>query len=139
MRPLLPLALAALLAAPATADEVWSGDWGRIVWETDIGITAVLLAEGQPGAAPRRLYVEGLTLDVAGRRTTYDGIWTATFGDGGCELSIVDPVSQQPTPYWGTFSITFVQRAFPSAWAGVWGDCTDARLTAFGASPVIGP
>lgn len=143
MRPLRPFALAALLAAPfcapAAADEVWSGDWGRVIWETDIGITAVLLAEGAAGTAPRRLYVEGLTLDMSGRRTTYSGIWTATTGDGGCELSIVDPVSQQPTPHWGTFSITFVERAFPSAWAGVWGDCTDARLIAFGGVPEVGP
>ena len=138
MRLRLPLALAVLLASPAAADEVWSGDWGRIVWETDLGITAVLRADGSAGIAPRRLYVEGLTLDSAGRRTSYDGIWTAAFGDGGCALSLVDPISAQPTPYWGTFRLTFVGRAFPSAWAGVWGECTDIPLNAFGAEPVQG-
>lgn len=135
MRPCLPTVLAAFAALPAAADEVWTGDWGRIVWETDLGITAVLSADGGTGASPRRLYVEGLTLDAAGRRTTYEGIWTAETGEGGCALALVDPVSQAPTPYWGTFRITFVERAFPSAWAGVWGECTDPPLTAFGALP----
>ncbi len=134
----LALVLATALASPAPADEVWIGDWGRVFWETDIGITAVLHAEGTGGAAPRRLYVEGLTLDLGGRRTTYDGIWTAEFGDGGCALAVVDPVSAQPTPQWGTFRLTFVGRSFPSAWAGVWGECTDPPLNAFGAEPVVG-
>lgn len=142
MRPLAPmLALTLALApaaGPAAASEVWFGDWGRIVWEADLGITAVLHAEGTGGAAPRRLYVEGLTLDAAGRRSSYDGIWTAAGGEGGCALSLVDPVSAQPTPYWGTFRITFVGRTAPSAWAGVWGDCTDTPLNAFGAEPVPG-
>ena len=138
MRPFLPLALAALTATPLAADEAWTGDWGRVIWETDMGITAVLLADGGAGAPVRRLYVEGLALDATSRRGSYAGIWTASFGDGGCELPVVDPVSQQPTAHWGTFRITFVERSFPSAWAGVWGECTDAPLIAFGGVPEIG-
>lgn len=129
------LAAATALALPAGADEVWRGDWGRIAWHSDLGITAVLTAEGAPGGKMRRLYVEGLALDSAGPRTTYDGIWTAETSDAACALAVVDPLSGAPTSYWGTFRLTFVTRSFPSAWAGVWGECTDTPTHAFGAEP----
>lgn len=136
--PLALLGLIALSAAPALADEMWDTTWGRMIWETDRGETAVLSvapAQGEPGM---RLFVEGLAADVSAERGSYIGVWMADRRDGGCAIEVLDPVSGKSTAFWGTFRLTFVEGQFPSAWAGVWGECADAPTNALAGTPATG-
>lgn len=128
--------LCALLALPAQADEQWDSDWGQLEWERDIGSVAVFRRTGEPGLM--RMFVEGLAEDVSGGRGTYSGVWINDRGAERCPVAVVDPVGGAATPYWGTFRLTFVETGFPSAWAGVWGLCTDTPTRAIAARPRTG-
>lgn len=118
----------AMAAAPVLADEMWDTSMGRMIWETDIGETAVLLLNGPEGQV-LRAFVPGLARDVAGGRGLYRGYWTASGGEEPCEAQLIDPMGSK-TYYWGTFTMTFVADAFPSDWAGVSGSCFYPQETA---------
>ncbi|MCB1361890.1 MAG: hypothetical protein H6899_08605 [Rhodobacter sp.] len=122
MRPFL-LPLLALCATPALADEVWTTPMGPVAWETDLGANAVLRLD-QPDGRVVRLIVPGLATDVMGGRGSYTGVWVSSRGDEACATEMVDPLGGK-SPYWGTFTLTFVHDAFPSDWAGVYGSCLD--------------
>lgn len=134
------LALAAtLLAAPALADEAWVSNYGPVIWETDIGDTAVfLLDESAQGRGRTRLLVPGLVLDMGGPRGAYSGVWIADAGETPCASEMIDPVAGTKTPHWGTFVITFVGTEFPFEWAGVWGACHYQAFEPISAEPVTG-
>lgn len=136
--PLALLGLIALSAASALADEMWDTTWGRMIWETDLGDTAVLMVAAEGTEPMMRLFVEGLAAHVSAERGSYIGVWTADRRDGGCAVAVVDPVGGRSTAFWGTFRLTFVEGQFPSAWAGVWGECADAPTNALAATPATG-
>ena len=127
-----------VLATPAAADEVWSTSWGRMAWETSLGEAAVLTVPATETEATLRLIVQGLARDVAGDRGTYIGVWMADRRDGGCAVSVMDPVGGKSTAFWGTFRITFVETQFPASWSGVWGECVDAPTQPFAGTPLVG-
>jgi len=124
--PILAPSLAALLTlgtAPALADEVWTSNVGPVMWETDLGETAVLRLDVAGTGALVRMFVPGLATDMMGGRGAYTGVWVASDADEECVVEMVDPVSARKSRYWGTFTITFVNEGFPSDWAGVYGNC----------------
>ena len=127
MRLFLTLAVA-VLALSAAADELWTSDYGPILWEADIGETAVLRLDETNTGGVVRLLVPGLARDVAGGRGAYQGIWVADNGETPCLTEMIDPISGAKTPHWGTFSITFLGNEFPSNWAGAWGACLNPAL-----------
>lgn len=130
MRVALSLALAAL-SSPAFADEMWSSSYGPVIWETDLGTTAVLLLQDTDSGVGIRLLVPGLAADMSGGRGTYTGVWVSTEGEQPCVSEMVDPVGGYTSPYWGTFTLTFVHDSFPSDWAGAFGACLDLRTVPF--------
>lgn len=134
------LALAAsLTAAPALADEAWTTNYGPMIWETDIGDTAVfLLDELAQGHGLTRFLVPGLVLDMNGPRGAYTGIWIADSGESPCAADMIDPVTGAKSPHWGTFQITFVGTAFPFEWAGVLGACQFQPWDPISGEPVVG-
>jgi hypothetical protein len=139
MRHLVTLAAVTALSTAAHADEIWDTSWGRMHWETDLGgRIAVLTVPGDGAVGALRMFVEGLAEDVAGGRDTYIGVWAWDRRDGGCAIAVADPVGGKTTRYWGTFRITFVEDGFPSAWAGVWGECADAPTNAISGQPNTG-
>lgn len=139
-RPLLAAAFC-LTAAPALADEAWDTGFGRLIWETDIGDTAVLLLDDQGRDRSVRMFVPGLPAHVMGGRGYYEGIWIASQKDGaqgpGCGLAMIDPMGGASTE-WGTFQITFVNEEFPSDFAGSFGDCLEPRVNPLSAVAITG-
>lgn len=129
------LSLAAV-AAPALADEVWVSQHGPIVWETDIGTTAVLRLDDEESGVSIRLFVPGLAADVAGGRGTYTGVWVAPEGPDTCVTDMVDPVEEFASPHWGTFTLTFMAESYPSGWAGAFGPCLDLRTQPISATAI---
>ncbi|MEZ5665888.1 MAG: hypothetical protein R3F55_00300 [Alphaproteobacteria bacterium] len=106
-----PLAavLAAGLAGPAAADEVWTSNVGEVVYRDDLGATAVLQA------GPRLLLIDGLGGNYDDRGT-YAGTWT---DQGGGTLACDQPLTDAygiDSQSWGRLKITFLDRAFPSRW-----------------------
>ncbi|MFN4099843.1 MAG: hypothetical protein ACK4GT_08705 [Pararhodobacter sp.] len=138
---LLPAVVLAALAAttPALADEAWDTIYGPLQWETDIGDIAVLnlFGEDVPSPAFMRFFVNGLAADVSGGRGLYHGYWTATGGDIGCSAQLIDDLGTK-TPYWGRFSIQFVNSDFPSSWTGLMGDCFDDPEAIVSGVPLYG-
>ena len=124
------LAALCLAGTAAQADEMWQSTYGPVIWETDMGETAVLLLQDETRDRTVRLFVEGLAAEVAGPRGHYRGVWIASqkSGDvGPCATAMVDPMGGTSTD-WGTFQVTFVSPFFPSDWAGSFGQCLDTPL-----------
>lgn len=130
-----------LTAVPALADEVWQSDFGRVIWEVDRGDTAVFLLDDEGNNRTVRLFVEGLVPHMLGGRGYYEGVWIASQKDGsvtpGCSVAMVDPLGG-PSTEWGTFQLTFVSEAFPSDFAGSFGDCLAPRTIPFSAVAITG-
>ena len=123
---ILTLALGALMAAaPALADEVWDSNMGEIAWLETRGADAYLGVVDPGGSVMVHMMVPGLGADMMGGRGAYTGIWVAGEGDVACVTDMVAPDGSK-SPYWGSFTLTFVNEDFPSDFAGAYGDCLDA-------------
>jgi len=134
MRPILTALAATLLAAaPALADEAWTSGYGPIIWEADIGETAVLRLDETGSGSVIHFLVPGLARDVSGGRGTYQGLWIASQGEVPCLTDMVDPLTGAKSPYWGSFTLTFLRTEYPSDWAGAFGNCFDAQT-----DPLVG-
>ena len=137
MRMSFVLSLSLLAASPALADEIWTTALGQVAWETDIDTTAVLRLDGEDGVQVIRMFAPDLAADVMGGRGTYTGVWIANVGDTACVVDTVDPLGGK-SAYWGTFTITFVHDAFPSDWAGTYGNCLDTPLMPIAGVALVG-
>ena len=119
----------------AQADEVWTSDEGKIVYERDIedGQMAVFTADGIT------MYIAGLA-GVLENRGTYDGIWVledVAVVVEGCPVEIVRPgTSGDTSAFWGQLEITFIDKDSPSIWIANLGECFDGLSTQVIARPV---
>jgi len=110
-----------LAAAPALADEVWSSDYGEVIYENDIEGQAILSM--QLGGEGRGLmYFPGLAGNYDDR-STHHGYWIMP-GGGPCEAELtgVDGFSGGD---WGRVVISFDKAAFPTSWTATFGQCFD--------------
>ena len=139
MRKILCVAAAAVLAgAPALADEAWMTQLGRIYWDTSDGAMAVLALEGDGGSVAARIYVPGLAGDMMGGRGTYHGYWIAApDGSAGCGAQLSGPDGWK-SPLWGQVTISFVNDAFPSDWAGFYTECFGTDPMSLSGTALVG-
>ncbi len=142
---ILVLWLAVIAAFPAIvlADESWTSNVGDIIYEEDIGNTAVfLLAKPTYSTWKTRFFIFNLVPDVSGNRGTYTGYWTDNSKRGICEASLTDSMGTQ-TRSWGRFTITFEKpkgekksnEFAPWNWTGYTGSCfgePNQKITAIG-------
>lgn len=105
-------ALAAMIGH-AAADEVWrTQDGGLIVYETDIGSTAVWSA--QAGDRTLSVYVPGLGGVWGGdRRRSYEGYYVGHAEGGPCEAALV-AVDDRTSHDWGRARVVLAERGFPT-------------------------
>ena len=103
------------------ADEVWDSNFGRVIYETDIGPTAIW--------SYRTEHYVGL-INLAGlagihtNRGSYEGYWVQNESEKRCKT--VRPTQNGETSnYWGRFHITFIDKDFPSRWKAKWSFCND--------------
>ncbi len=125
--PAIALAICVSLGAPALADEAWMTPFGPLQWEESRGSMAILNLFGDdvPDPGNFRVFLPGLADDTDGARGSYTGFWTSTTGEAPCATDLIDPMGTK-TRFWGQFTLIFVGDAFPSDWAGLFGDCFDA-------------
>lgn len=130
------LLAAAILAAPtvALADEVWSSTMGQIVYEADLGDVAVL-SFATKSKAVGKFYFSGLGGNFDDRGT-YEGYWIIE-GDGNC-LATLTGADGVASTNWGRATITFEDKAFPSAWTLVRGRCFAEPTTKVHGEPLTG-
>lgn len=137
MKFLKALFAATLLTAgsQAAADEVWETNTGTVVYEAEMGPTAVWTYGTQD--APGVIYVPGLA-KVYTNRGSYRGYWAKDKSEKAC--STVRPgVVGRMTAYWGYFDVKFIDKDFPSRWEASWSYC-DGEYEALKveAKPVLG-
>ena len=103
------------------ADEVWDSNFGRVIYETDIGPTAIW--------SYRTEHYVGL-INLAGlagiytNRGSYEGYWVQNASEKRCDT--VRPTQNGATSnYWGRFHLTFIDKDFPSRWEATWSYCND--------------
>lgn len=105
----------------AVADEVWDSNFGRVIYETDIGPTAVwsYRSENYVGL----INLAGLA-GIFTNRGHYEGYWVQNHSEQECDT--VRPTQNNETSsYWGRFHITFIDKDFPSRWEAKWSYCND--------------
>jgi hypothetical protein len=119
--------------SPAIADEVWSSDYGSVVYQADRGKTAIwTYGDSARGA----IFIEGL----AGRfssRGTYDGYWSQYSSKVRCD-TYREGRDGKPTYYWGSFRVKFLESEFPARWSATFGYCDRSANLSWRAYPVVG-
>lgn len=133
------VALSALMAAsttvPVLADEVWDTNTGRVVYEAEMGPTAVW-TYGTPDD-PGVIYLLGLA-KVYENRGSYTGYWAKDKSKKACD-TVRPGVVGRMTPYWGRFNVTFIDKDFPSRWEATWSYCDEAdEALKVEAKPLLG-
>jgi hypothetical protein len=130
---MLRILLAALmLATPALADEVWISPQGEVIYEEDIGTTAVFSVP--IAGIPTRLYIENLGGNFDNRIGVFFGYWVAE-ADGDCTASLLTPEGRGSN-MWGRVELVFDTQNFPSGWTARLGDCFHPPLRHLRAVPL---
>lgn len=109
------------ICVPVVADEVWDSSFGRVIYETDIGPTAIwsYRTEHHVGL----INLAGLA-GIHTNRGHYEGYWVQN--DSAKRCNTVRPTQNGETSaYWGRFHITFIDKDFPSRWEAKWSYCND--------------
>lgn len=119
-------AAVALLFLPqiAAADETWMSDqYGEIIYEKDVGDTAVFsMAGGHPGSRVF-IYLPGLAGNSTDR-SEYDGYWIESApGECSTEKAGVDGMQSD---LWGNAKVTFDTPSYPSGFVLSVGSCSGA-------------
>lgn len=114
------LCLSALaLSAPVWADEVWDSNFGRVIYETDIGPTAIWSYRNNEYVGLINLV--GLA-GIYSNRGHYEGYWVQNKSIKRCN-TLRPTQNGETSPYWGRFHITFIDKDFPSRWEATWSYC----------------
>ncbi len=113
------IACAALMAAPAAADEMWKTDIGMMIWEDDYDGGAIFMVEIE--GKPARFYIEGLGADDE-TRGNFTGYWINTDDEQMCSAAMTGP-DGTTSRTWGRISLTFLDPSFPSDWVLLASDC----------------
>lgn len=129
---------AALLPGAAFADEVWSLPSGnQVVYDRDVGNTAVMTYRPEQGLADGQIFIVGLVGQFE-NRTSYQGYWVEADDAGdACPASIVD-AEGNTWRRWGLVTVRFARRTFPSRITITRGECLAAPTVRVTAQPVIG-
>jgi hypothetical protein len=122
------LALALLAATPALADEIWSTQYGQIIYETDrdgyigvLSIPAQVMNLDAPADARLTVHVLGLAGNVTDRYGMFEGYWTGGTA-ANCEPAIIGDNGKR-TSDWGRIELYFDKPDFPSGFTMILGAC----------------
>ena len=109
------------VSTAVVADEVWDSTKGKVVYELDIGPTAIWSYRTKDYVG--LIHLAGLA-GIHTNRGSYEGYWVQND-------SIKECVTERPTQngettkHWGRFHIRFIDKDFPSRWEAQWGYCND--------------
>ncbi len=115
------MAIASLLPVTAMADESWaSAQYGDIVYEKDVGDTAVLsMAGGHPGSRVY-IYLPGLAGNTS-ERGEFNGYWIES-APGECATDKTGADGLQSN-LWGDVQVEFENPGYPSGFIMRMGSC----------------
>ena len=132
------VALGALFAGSAIADEVWSLPSGnQLVYDRDVGNVAVLTYQAAQGTEKGQIFVVGLGGQSTGR-THYQGYWVEADDAGAaCPAALVD-AEGKTWHRWGLASVSFTSPTFPSRITVTRAECLSLTGTPVTARPVVG-
>jgi hypothetical protein len=119
--------------SPAIADEVWSSDYGNVIYQQDRGKTAIWT---YGDSARGSLFIDGLAGKFT-NRDTYHGYWSQSTSKVRCE-TFREGRDGKPTYYWGNFRIQFLDPDFPSRWSASFGYCNQPLRLSWRAYPIVG-
>jgi hypothetical protein len=126
------------MAAPAAADEVWSLPSGnQVIYDRDVGSTAVLTYTPEQGLGRGQIFVVGMAGQVEGRGR-YQAYWVENADAGAaCPASLTD-AEGNTWRRWGLATVTFQRPGFPSAITISRGECLSAPVGRVTARPIVG-
>lgn len=123
--------LALITSQSVLADEVWNTNYGKVVYEKEIGTTALwsYSANGVPGL----IYIDNLAGVYKGRGY-YQGYWVQTTSGSKCSTQRM--MQGTPSYYWGQFQIQFLDPNYPSRWEAKWSYCEQQPTAPWKGTPV---
>jgi hypothetical protein len=118
-----------LAAVPknALADEVWNSSYGRVVYQSERGKTAIWT---YPAGT---IFIEGLA-GITSNRGIYHGYWVGK-SNVKCDTSREDG-SGKLSNTWGRFSIRFQVPNFPTPWEARWSYCEGEPTFSWNGTPL---
>ena len=127
-------ALLAISLAPqaAIADEVWTTEEYDVTYEADRNRTAIW-SYGDNGGT---VFIDGLAGVYEGRES-YSGYWVQDTSSLRCD-TYREGADGEPTYYWGSFEIDFIDPDFPSRWKAQIGLCDQPAAISLTGTPMVG-
>lgn len=118
-------ALAALLPLTAAADEVWTSDMGKIIYDSEVGDAAIFTFTNVD-AYPATLVIPGLAGNYSDRGV-HEAYWVGE-GAGDCAGFRAAP-NGTGSAQWGRALVAFDKPAFPTSFTLLLGFCLDPYVT----------
>jgi hypothetical protein len=115
------------------ADEVWNSTYGKVVYEADIGSTALWSYNNQGTLG--LIYINDLA-GVYTDRGSYKGYWIQESSEVKCKTQRM--MKDKPTFYWGKVHIRFLDPSFPSRWQAKWSYCDKVPREDWQGIPIAG-
>ena len=138
MKKLVAGAAALVMCLGAVADEVWSTVIGDVIYEKDIGDTAVLSYPMDYPDTRGHVFIKGLGGNYD-NRGHFSGYWSEPqMEEPLCDVTIIDGNGLETTN-WGRVSITFLDSGFPSGWVALRGNCFGEPVDHLVGNPVVAP
>lgn len=123
--------LAMMISQPLLADEAWNSTFGKVIYESEIGTTALWSYNYQ--GTPGLIYIDNLAGVYEGRGY-YQGYWVQTKSSVKCKTQRM--MKGKPSAYWGQFEIQFLDPNFPSRWEAKWSYCEQKPTALWQGTPV---
>jgi len=114
-----------------SADEVWNSTYGKVIYENEIGSTAVWSYNYQ--GTEGWIYIDKLAGVYQGRGT-YEGYWIQASSAEKCSSQKM--MNGKASPYWGKLTIQFLDPDFPSRWQAKWNYCDKKPIATWQGLPV---
>ncbi|HEY9824694.1 MAG TPA: hypothetical protein V6D19_04545 [Stenomitos sp.] len=123
----------ALNMLPVRADEVWGSYYGKVVYQTDRGKSAIWTYGDQAKGA---MFIDGLAGQYQGRGTYY-GYWRQSESKVKCD-AYREGRDGRRTYHWGTLRLQFLDPNFPSRWSAEIGYCNQPPTLVWRGYPIVG-
>ena len=111
------LLMSVLIPQSVLADERWSTEEYEVVYQDERNRTAIWTYGDDVGT----IFIDGLA-GVYTDRGSYSGYWVQETSTLRCDTFRED-ANGEPSYYWGSFEITFIDPDFPSRWEAMIGRC----------------
>jgi hypothetical protein len=134
------VALGWAFTLPGIADETWDTQIGTVYYADEVDGYAIFSYPTAKPGIEGKAYIKDLAGNYNDRVGTYDGYWVEPevgASTNACDIEVNDHKGHAYT-HWGRLQFVFTEKAFPSGWVALRGNCFEEPSEALIGKPLLG-